>query len=135
MKLFILLIMIFVHILDDFHFQGILANLKQKSYWKKQIQELSDNAENIYCLTELYKKDWLISLIIHAFQWTFIVMLVLVIYNNSLITSPVFYIIFILNIIIHAIVDHLKCNKFYINLVTDQLIHLNQIAITWFLLI
>lgn len=131
MKLFILLIMIFVHILDDFHFQGILANLKQKSYWEKQIQELSNSCH----LTELYKKDWLISLIIHAFQWTFIVMLVLVVYNNSLITSPVFYIIFILNIIIHAITDHLKCNKFYINLVTDQLIHLNQIAITWVLLV
>ena len=132
MKLFILLIMIFVHILDDFHFQGILANLKQKSYWKKQIQELYANN---CCLTELYKKDWLISLIFHAFQWTFIVMLVLVVYNVDLITSPVFYIIFILNITIHAIVDHLKCNKFYINLVTDQLIHLNQIAITWLLLV
>ena len=134
MKLFILLIMIFVHILDDFHFQGILANLKQKSYWKKQIQELS-NIENSCHLTELYKKDWLISLIIHAFQWTFIVMLVLVVYNNSLITTPVFYTFFILNVIIHAITDHLKCNKFYINLVTDQLIHLNQIAITWALLV
>lgn len=131
MKLFILLIMIFVHILDDFHFQGILANLKQKSYWEKQIQELSNSCH----LTELYKKDWLISLIIHAFQWTFIVMLVLVVYNNSLITTPVFYTFFILNVIIHAITDHLKCNKFYINLVTDQLIHLNQIAITWLLLI
>ncbi len=131
MKLFILLIMIFVHILDDFHFQGILANLKQKSYWEKQKQELSNSCH----LKELYKKDWLISLIIHAFQWTFIVMLVLVIYNNSLITSPAFYAFFVLNVIIHAITDHLKCNKFYINLVTDQLIHLNQIAITWFLLV
>ena len=38
---------------------------------------------------------------------------------------------YIINIIIHALVDDLKANKFKINLVTDQLIHIVQIIVTW----
>ena len=34
MKLFILLCMIFCHIIDDYYLQGILASMKQKSWWK-----------------------------------------------------------------------------------------------------
>ncbi len=47
-KLFILLCMIFFHILDDFHLQGWLANAKQKQWWK-------DNAPD-----NMYKYDYLV---------------------------------------------------------------------------
>jgi hypothetical protein len=41
-----------------------------------------------------------------------------------------YYIFFVANIIIHAIVDDAKANRFKINLWEDQLIHMFQIAIT-----
>jgi len=44
----VLLCMFFLHIIDDFKLQGILADFKQKSWWKK-------NYPN-----ELYKYDWII---------------------------------------------------------------------------
>ena len=41
-----------------------------------------------------------------------------------------FLICIIINTIIHAIVDDAKANKLCINLWTDQLIHMLQIAVT-----
>ena len=63
MKIFILFSMIFCHIVDDFYLQGCLAKFKQKKWWQ-------ENYPN-----ELYRNDWIISLLIHAFSWTFMIML------------------------------------------------------------
>jgi hypothetical protein len=46
-----------------------------------------------------------------------------------------FIVIFILNIIIHSLVDDLKANKKSINLILDQVFHLEQIVITWILVL
>ena len=35
MKYIILIIMIFLHIVDDFYLQGVLAKFKQKDWWKE----------------------------------------------------------------------------------------------------
>lgn len=32
---FLLLLMIFLHIVDDYYLQGILASMKQKEWWNK----------------------------------------------------------------------------------------------------
>ena len=32
----VFLLMILLHVIDDFHLQGILASMKQKEWWKKQ---------------------------------------------------------------------------------------------------
>ena len=37
-KAFIFLFMLFCHIFDDFYLQGVLRNLKCKSWWKQQEQ-------------------------------------------------------------------------------------------------
>ena len=47
-KTFILLLMIFLHIIDDFNLQGIMASMKQKEWWKSHPE-----------YTKLYKFDWL----------------------------------------------------------------------------
>lgn len=120
MKLFILFVMIFAHIVDDYYLQGILASLKQKTWW-----------ENQKSYKPMYKYDYIIALIMHAFSWSFIVSL------------PILYLGFtkwiavaiILNTIIHGIVDDLKANKHKINLIVDQSIHIVQIIITWILFI
>jgi hypothetical protein len=123
MDTFILLSMIFLHIVDDYKLQqGLLVNLKQKSFWKEYIEKDSK-----------YKFDYIVALIMHSFSWSFMIMLPIAFVFNFQI-SLLFVIAFVLNLIIHAIVDNLKANKFKINLIVDQSIHIIQIVITFLIL-
>ena len=121
-KIFILLSMIFLHIIDDYKLQGILANMKQKTWWKQQ---------NEY--KNLYKNDYIPALIEHLFSWTFMVMLPIAI--SLKFDIGWWAIAYVVNMIIHGIVDDLKANKFKINLITDQSIHLVQIIVTWLIFV
>ena len=115
----ILLTMIFLHIIDDYCLQGILAQMKQKKFWNEQAPD------------ELYKYDYIWALIMHSFSWTFMIMLPLTFAGPI---GPAFYAIFVINLAIHAYVDDLKANKHKINLWHDQLIHLTQIILTFIIL-
>ena len=114
-----ILLMIFLHIVDDYYLQNILAQMKQKRFWQ-------ENAPD-----ELYKYDYIWALIMHAFSWTFTIMLPLA-FTSSV--GVIFYIIFAANLIIHALVDDLKANRHKINLWEDQIIHILQIVITFIIL-
>ena len=122
MNVFILLAMIFLHIIDDYKLQGILASMKQNKWWREQ-KEYKD----------LYKNDYIMALVEHSFSWTFMIMLPIA--STLHFNIGWWLIAYILNMVIHAFVDDLKANKFKINLVTDQLIHLTQIFITWLVFI
>ena len=122
-KVFIVLMMIFFHIIDDYKLQGILASMKQKKWWKEQKE-----------YKELYRDDYICALITHSFSWSFMIMLPIA-FIKSFEIGTFFLIVFILNMAIHAIVDDLKANKFKINLITDQTIHLIQIIITAIILL
>lgn len=116
---FILLLMIFLHIIDDYGLQqGCLSYLKQKNWWKQTWPQ------------ELYKNDYIIALLMHAFSWTFMIMLPIAI-DHKLEPEGVYYIFFVANMAIHAYIDHVKANRLKINLWTDQLIHIFQIVLTW----
>ena len=121
-NIFILFLMIFLHIIDDYKLQGILASMKQKKWWTEQ-REYKD----------LYKHDYIIALITHSFSWSFMIMLPIAVVLHFNIGW--WLIVYIVNMIIHAFVDNLKANAFKINLVTDQLIHIVQIIITWIIFI
>ncbi len=114
-----LLLMIFFHIVDDYYLQGILAQMKQKKFWK-------ENAPD-----EKYKYDYIWALIMHAFSWAFMVMLPLTFVTA---VGPLFYVVFAVNVAIHAYVDHMKANQFKINLWQDQLAHMAQIVLTFIVL-
>lgn len=115
---FVLLAMIFCHVVDDYYLQGILASMKQKDWWRKNAPQ------------ELYRCDWIPAILAHAFSWSFCIMLPIVIYSKFDLTLA-FYILFIMNVAVHATVDNAKCNKHEINLVLDQTLHLIQIICTW----
>lgn len=120
-SLFVLLWMIFMHIIDDYKLQsGVLANLKQKIFWK-------ENAPD-----KKYEHDYLIALGMHSFSWSFMIMLPISCLLEFSVTLP-FLIVFILNAFIHGFIDNLKANKFKINLIQDQSIHILQIVLTWLL--
>ena len=116
--LFVLILMIFCHIVDDYYLQGWLASAKQKQWWK-------DNAPD-----ELYKFDYLWALIMHSFSWSFMIMLPIAFFHNFEV-SWVFGALLVCNMVIHAFVDDLKANKRFINLWTDQACHMIQIAYTF----
>lgn len=129
-KIFILFVMIFVHIIEDFHLQGILSMMKQKSWWMTQAK---GNLQQQELFNQKYGKDYLISLFTHSFEWAFVLMLPLVLMTN---VNYKFAIIAILiNSFVHAIVDDLKANQLKINLIQDQVVHYIQIVITWLLFI
>ena len=122
MSILILLCMFFMHIVDDYYLQGILASMKQKSWWEKNAPD------------PLYKNDYKMALVEHAFSWTFMMMLPAIIYTAIIGTMlPVWFIVvfFILNVTIHALVDNAKANDKTINLIQDQGIHFSQIICTW----
>lgn len=125
-KILLLLAMIFLHIVDDYYLQGWLASAKQKSWWKQNAPD------------ELYKHDYIMALFMHAFSWTFMIMLVPTIYlltmsNNINAIAFVVMVLFLINLPLHMAVDDMKANEKKINLIQDQFIHLIQIIVTWIL--
>lgn len=120
---FVLLLMIFLHIVDDYKLQaGVLNNLKQKKFWK-------ENAPD-----ELYKYDYIWALIMHSFSWSFMIMLPIA-FKMGFKLDLSFILMFILNVIIHANTDDMKANRHQINLIQDQLIHIGQIIFTAIILL
>ena len=116
----ILILMFFAHIVDDYYLQGWLASAKQKKWWENNVSD------------KLYKFDYIMALFCHTLSWSIMIFLPILIYsliNN--IDLNWFYLAIPINLIIHAIVDDLKANKFKINLIMDQSIHFIQIIITW----
>lgn len=115
---FVLLLMVFCHIVDDYYLQGWLASAKQKEWWK-------ENAPDA-----LYQHDWLWALIMHAFSWTFMIMLPIAYFYDFYI-GWLFIVVFGINVFCHAYTDNLKANARNINLWLDQIIHLFQIVLTF----
>lgn len=114
-KMFVLLLMLFCHIIDDYFLQGILASMKQKDWWKKNAPQA------------LYKYDYIVALIMHSFSWSFLIMLPIAIYYNFDI-DIVFVFVLVINCSVHAVVDNEKANEKTINLVIDQVLHLLQVV-------
>lgn len=115
---FVLVLMIFCHIVDDYYLQGILAKLKQRDWWKVNAPQ------------KLYRLDYLMAMAVHAYSWAFMIMLPWAIQLHF--QPDLFYFIFLaINAATHFAIDDLKANRKMINLSEDQTAHLLQIVITW----
>ena len=118
---YIFLIMILLHIIDDFVLQPIcLSKLKQKSFWKTYIKD-----------DEKYKFDYKVALVIHALSWSIMIHLPLMVIGVS---EYGILLSVIINTIMHAWIDDEKANKLNITLFEDQIMHLIQIGATWAIL-
>lgn len=118
---YVFLIMILLHIIDDFVLQPIcLSKLKQKSFWEPYVKD-----------DDKYKFDYKVALVIHALSWAIMIHLPLmfIVSNEILVLISV-----IINTAIHAWIDDEKANKLNINLLVDQMLHLLQICLVWALL-
>ena len=116
-NVFIILCMIFCHVIADYNLQGWLASAKQKSYWEKNAPD------------QMYKHDYICALVMHSFSWTFMIMLPLMYAVGFKVNSFLLF-LFISNVLMHAITDNFKANTKVINLWQDQSIHIHQIVIT-----
>ena len=114
----ILILMILFHIIDDFVLQPIcLSKLKQKSFWQEQ---------NLY--NNLYKNDYLASLMIHGLSWSAMVHIpIMHLFNEQ--HQLALLLSFLIHAMIHAFIDNQKANKKTINLISDQTLHLIQIIL------
>lgn len=136
--------MIYLHIVDDFYLQGVLAKMKQKQWWKaeenKQIDTnppVSSQPNQLNQLSQLYKNDYKVALIMHSFSWAFTITLPILVYKMVILGQLVetnYFIALSINTILHIFIDDLKANKYKINLVQDQTLHIIQIVITWLIL-
>ena len=116
----LLLLMILMHIVDDYYLQGILASMKQKKWWIKQEGYKS-----------LYKNDYKMALLMHSMSWSIMILLPAMLFLN--VNQYVLLGIFVINAFIHYHIDDLKANKLQINLMFDQTIHIMQVITTWIL--
>ena len=122
-NIFILLTMIFLHIIDDYVLQApCLCDLKQKSFWEKNAPD------------EQYKFDYIVALVMHAFSWSFMIMLPCAFALNFNVGFG-FAGMLVFNTIFHAFIDDLKANRKMINLWTDQICHMVQIAGTFIIFV
>ena len=121
-NLFVILWMIFFHIVDDYYLQGWLASAKQKSYWEQNAPD------------EMYKYDYIWALIMHSCSWAFMIMLPIA-YIQQFNVGMTFVVIFIFNAVVHALIDNVKANIKAINLWEDQVVHMLQIFGTYFALL
>lgn len=121
--LFIILIfMLLAHIVDDYYLQGILSSMKQKDWWNKNYPD------------EKYKHDYITALICHGLSWSIMINIPIIIYSLiNKIDLGFFYLNIPINLLLHSFMDDLKANKKLVNLTCDQLYHLVQIYITWFI--
>ena len=120
---FRLLILMFIcHVLDDFVLQlACLNKLKQKSWWKSQ----TDN--------KLYEHDYYAGLIVHSFSWAGWTLVPWIFFAPT-ISGGILLITFLINGILHMIMDNRKANMMDISLLLDQSFHFSQILITWTIL-
>lgn len=145
MTVMTLLMMVLMHIIEDFHLQGKMGEMKQKMWWVgqswKSVQELpflNDKLDVHRCNLERYRRDYIPVLLLHGFEWSmFINMPILAahVIADGWIFSDEFVVLFttsvLVNAAVHAIVDHLKANCLAINLIVDQTAHILQIIATF----
>lgn len=114
----VLILMLLAHFFADFHLQGILADMKQEQWWRKQEKYNSK-----------YKYDYVAALAIHSAEWTLWVMMPLFFLPH--LDLGIFLLLAALNMVVHSLTDNSKANYKDISLVQDQIIHLAQIAFTY----
>lgn len=116
----IFFLMVLLHFIADFTLQVPcgLADMKQRKWWEKQVPDLGKS---------IYADDWKMGLLCHSLWWSIMVCLPVFWWLGE---GQVFALV-LLNTYLHAVIDHMKCNRLCICLWTDQVLHFFQITATW----
>lgn len=114
--------MLFMHYIADFNLQGDFKKLKVESEWGEYNEKTNG----------LYKYDYIYALLAHSFVWTCCIMAVWFFKFDQ---NGWFALLFVLNIVDHALTDELKANCESISLWTDQMSHIGMIFFTYVIMI
>ena len=98
-KPFIVLLMVFCHMIDDYRLQGNLADFKQKKWWTKLFDKENIDEEK----RKKYSHDYIAALIMHSLSWSFMIMLPIA-YFFSFKPPVAFFVVYAANAVIHAVV-------------------------------
>lgn len=124
MSWLILIAVLFLHVMADFRWQGIMAEMKSQDWWKKQ--------KGYY---DKYKNDYIPPLFWHSFHWSCCILLPYLVISQLMhyalgTVMPSFLVALAANTLVHMFIDHQKANCKSINLVQDQLLHILQMLLT-----
>lgn len=100
-----------LHVIADFNLQGMLGDLKQREWWKKNYPDPK------------YSGDYRVAGAIHALVWSIMTFL-------PFCQSPWYALAVAINAPIHYTIDDAKANSHLISLYEDQSAHLMQIGVT-----
>lgn len=120
-RTFLFLSMLFAHIVDDYYLQGMLANMKQRKWWARNAPQ------------PMYRHDYLVALAMHSMSWSFMILFPIAL-SRGFVVGFSFIFAFLVNALIHGIVDNLKANCRKINLIQDQTVHIFQIILSFVIL-
>ena len=114
-----------IHVLDDFGLQHFthLNELKQKAWWTEQLKKYPALD------ARLYKHDYIVCLMLHAFKWTCLTMVPMLI-AFGLPSAWTLALLVIFSTATHAFIDDLKANKLKISLLQDQAMHVLQLIVS-----
>ena len=133
------------HVFADFWFQiGChLNDFKRKLWWDAQLESMEfhetlngrtieEKEADDRARRKKYKNDYHIAMLLHAFSWSIITFLPLLIvyYGKFGKYDWGMTVVICINTMIHSWIDHAKCNTQTINLLTDQILHYVQIVAT-----
>ena len=117
---------LFLHFYSDFNLQigGNLHDMKQQKWWEVQLK--ANHATSYE--RKLYRFDWIVALFIHSTVWALVTFapVIYLLRDQPFVVLP----LLVGNVILHAVIDNAKANYRVISLLSDQLLHLGQIAIT-----
>ena len=124
MSWLILIAVLFLHVMADFRWQGIMAEMKSQDWWKKQ--------KGYY---DKYKNDYIPPLFWHSFHWSCCILLPYLVISQLMYYAlgtvmPSFLVALAANTLVHMFIDHQKANCKSINLMQDQLLHIFQMLLT-----
>lgn len=123
---FMLAACLFMHVIGDYVLQTpFMATAKGRKYWENEFKQ--NDIEG-----RMYKYDYIAILTVHSIAWTFCIMLPIALYTYLWMGKipEVYFSLFVVNAILHAVIDDQKANKFAINLIEDQILHFVQIAVS-----
>ena len=125
--LYLFILCLWCHVLDDYWLQGCMAKLKQRDWWRGQLtEEMVKRGTRLE--DTIYRHDYIAALAMHAAQWAVSIMVPLIIVRPW---EAGFYVVaWLINAPLHALVDDLKANRHLVSLVNDQLFHVLQVECT-----
>lgn len=103
-----------------------IADNEKRIAMSKKFMEYNNNVYDAKEQVSRNRNNFLAGMACHCIMWGIVTFFPLMFVMNA----TTFSIVLSINIVIHGLVDHWKCNCEFINLYTDQIIHLLQIVVT-----